>query len=397
MASDRPIRILVAPNAFKESLTAMEAAQAISRGVLKVHPKAKIFRIPIADGGDGTLEAVVAGTSGSVRKARVLDPLGRKITAEYGLTGDGKTAIIEMSRASGLALVPPGRRNPMKTTSFGTGQLIRAALDAGVRNIILGIGGSATVDGGIGALQALGIRLLNGNGKPVAAGGEGLVALRGIDCRSMHSALRKAKLLVACDVDNPLIGPKGAAAVFGPQKGATAPMVRQLDKALARFGKLIERTFGRDVSRIPGTGAAGGIAGSFKGILGAELRPGSELIFDLLKVNQILPKVDLVITGEGRIDFQTPFGKGPGMLAKLASRHGLPVIGIAGSVADQIENLYQEGFSAIFSIVKGPMELRDAMQEAASLMEFTAEQVTRMLCHVALPRFHHQGKAQPRP
>jgi glycerate 2-kinase len=375
----RPLKILVAPNAFKESLSAMEAVEAISQGILRVLPDAQIIKIPIADGGDGTLEAVVAGTRGKIYRAKVLDPLGRPITAEFGITGDEKTAIVEMSRASGLALVPPDKRNPMRTTSYGTGELIKAALRRRVQNILLGIGGSATVDGGVGALQALGVDFIDKKGQPVAPGGEGLLSLNHIDLKRLDPHLRQVRLLVACDVDNPLTGPKGSAAVFGPQKGATPDMVKKLDKALARLAELIRTLTGEDVAGIPGAGAAGGIAGSFKGLLGAQLRPGSDLVFDLLKVKSVLPKVDLVITGEGRIDFQTPFGKGPGMLAKLAKRHIIPVVGIAGAVAEPIDELFHQGFTAIFSIVNRPMELEFAMQNAASLMRSSAEQIARVI------------------
>ena len=383
--SKRPLKILVAPNAFKESLSAMDAVAAISQGILKGLSDAQIIGIPIADGGDGTLEAVVAGTQGKIYRTKVLDPLGNRITAEYGITGDGETAIVEMSRASGLALVPPLKRNPMRTTSYGTGELIKAALKRGVQNILLGIGGSATVDGGIGALQALGVSFKDKEGQAVAPGGEGLLSLNHIDLNGLDPRLRQVQLLVACDVDNPLIGPKGSAAVFGPQKGATPAMVKQLDKALGKLAQLIRKLTGDDVAGIPGAGAAGGIAGSLTGLLGAQLRPGSDLVFDLLKVRDILPTVDLVITGEGRIDFQTPFGKGPGMLAKLAQSHKVPVIGIAGAVAEPIDELFHQGFTAIFSIVNRPMNLEFAMQNAASLMRSTAEQIARVI-RMEIPR-----------
>jgi glycerate kinase len=377
------LKILVAPNALKESLSAIDAAHAIARGVRRGLPNARVIEIPIADGGDGTLEAVISGTGGRILKKRIVGPLGNSITAEFGITGDGKTAVIEMSRASGLALVPPNRRNPMRTTSFGTGQLIQAALNLGVKRILLGIGGSATVDGGIGALQALGVSFLDRHGKSVVPGGTGLLAIEKINLNRLHPALKRVEILVACDVDNPLTGPKGAAAVFGPQKGATPTMVKQLDHGLARLAALIARTTGRQVERIPGAGAAGGIAGSFLGLLGAKLRPGSELVFDLLKLDKIVPKMDWVITGEGQIDFQTQFGKGPGMLAILAARHGVPVIGIAGSVAENAGRLASKGFTAMFSITNQPMDLASAIQAAPRLMERVAEQVARLIraCH----------------
>jgi len=372
-------RILVAPNAFKESLSAIDAARAIAKGIRKGLPQARITEVPIADGGDGTLEAVISGTGGRLLTAKVTGPLGNRITAEYGVTGDGKTAVIEMSRASGLALVPTPRRNPMRTTSFGTGQLIQAALKHGVSRILLGIGGSATVDGGIGALQALGVSFLDRRGKPVGHGGAGLLATERIELSNLHPALKRTEILVACDVDNPLTGPKGSAAVFGPQKGASPSMVEQLDRGLAQLAKLITGLTGRKFVRIPGTGAAGGIAGSFLGLLGAKLRPGSELVFDLLKLNKLVPKMDWVITGEGQIDFQTQFGKGPGMLAKLAARHGVPVVGIAGSIADNAGKLSSKGFTALFSITTRPMDLEAAMRDASWLMERTAEQIARLM------------------
>ena len=374
-----PLRILVAPNAFKESLSAIDAARAMAKGIRRGLPNAQVTEVPIADGGDGTLEAVISGTGGRILKAKVTGPLGNRITAEYGITGDGKTAVIEMSRASGLALVPAARRNPMHTTSFGTGQLIQAALGRGVGRILLGIGGSATVDGGIGALQALGVSFLDRHGKSVGHGGAGLLAIASIELSNLNSSLKRTEILVACDVDNPLVGPKGAAAVFGPQKGATPAMVKKLDHGLARLAALITRKTRKDFARIPGTGAAGGIAGSFLGLLGARLRPGSELVFDLLKLDTIVPKMDWVITGEGQIDFQTQFGKGPGMLAKLAARHGVPVIGIAGSVAENAGELSKKGFTALFSITNRPMDLATAMKEGPQLMERAAEQVARLI------------------
>ena len=378
-SSQKSLRILVAPNAFKESLSATEAAAAISRGILKVLPASKITQLPIADGGDGTLEAVVEGTDGKIFRARVLDPLGKKIFAEYGLTGDGKTAVIEMSRASGLALVPTSQRNPMLCTSYGTGQLIKAALKRGVKDIILGIGGSATVDGGVGALQALGIEFLDRRGKPVGWGGDGLKSISRIDPGAANPLLEQARILVACDVDNPLVGPRGSAAVFGPQKGATPGMVRKLDQYLGKLGRLIQRTTGRDVLQVAGSGAAGGIAGGFMGLLGAQLSPGSDLVFELLRVEEQVRKADLIFTGEGQIDFQTPFGKGPGMLAKTAKDAGVPVIGIAGSVAGDVGSLYDQGFTALFSILASPLTIEAAIRQADQLLEAQSEQVARLL------------------
>ena len=373
------MNILIAPNAFKESLTAIEAGEAISAGVRVIYPRAKLTLVPIADGGDGTLETVVAGTRGRILKARVLNPLGNRITAEFGITGDGKTAIIEMSRASGLVLVPPGKRDPMVTTSYGTGELIRAALERDVRSIILGIGGSATVDGGIGALQALGVEFMDRRGKPVGWGGNGLLEICQIRLECADPRLKHTRLMVACDVDNPLVGRRGAAAVFGPQKGATPRMVLQLDKGLSRLARLIAAVTGAEVAATPGSGAAGGIAGSLHGLLGAQLKPGSELVFELLHLDKIIPKMDLIITGEGRIDFQTRFGKGPGALAKIAREFNIPVVGLAGSLGQDLESLYDNGFSSLFCIVDSPMTLESAMEKAAPLLQSAAQQVARTL------------------
>ncbi len=373
------IKILVAPNAFKESLTALEAARSIRKGLRQVLPRARIVEIPIADGGDGTLETVVAGTQGKTIRIKATGPLGNQIPTEFGISGDGTTAVIEMSRVSGLALVPVNQRNPMVTTSFGTGELIVAALKRGVCRVILGIGGSATVDGGIGALQALGVVLLDRRGKAVERGGDGLLAVRSIDLDRLDPLVKRAKIEVACDVDNPLIGPTGAAAVFGPQKGASPSMVKRLDQGLANFARLIEDVTRVRVAHIPGSGAAGGIAGALLGLLGAKLQPGSDLVFDLLRIREIIPKMDWVVTGEGRIDFQTPYGKGPGVLAKIASRHGIPVIGIAGAIADDASDLYKKGFTALFSITSGPMDLSTAMHHAPKLMERTASQIGRLI------------------
>lgn len=373
------LRILVAPNAFKESLSATEAARCISAGIRRGLPNARIVELPIADGGDGTLGVVINGTGGRICRCRVLDPIGRKRIAAFGITGDGKAAIIEMSQASGLALVPPSQRNPWITTSFGTGQLILAALRHKVEEIILAIGGSATVDGGLGALQALGADFQDRSGSSVNFGGRGLLELQSIHLERLHPSLRRTRLLVACDVDNPLVGPRGAAAVFGPQKGATPLMVKRLDHGLARLAKIIFELKKIDVSSIPGAGAAGGISGSFLGLLGARLQLGSDLIFRLLKIDEIIRQVDLVITGEGSLDDQTPSGKGPGMLAKLAQSLNLPVIALAGSVANERGFLHQHGFSALFSIVQGPIDLPSAKRQSARLLQEKAEQVARLI------------------
>ena len=371
-------KIVIAPDSYKESLSALEVAQAIEAGFRRVFPSAEYVLVPVADGGEGTVDAMVAATGGHKEVVAVSGPLGEPVEAFYGLTGDGATAVIEMAAASGLALVSPDRRNPLLTTSCGTGELIRAALDAGARRFILGIGGSATNDGGAGMIQALGGKLLKADGTPIALGGAGLGELTTIDLSGLDPRLSELVIEVACDVNNPLCGPKGASAVFGPQKGATPEMVAQLDANLARYADCIEQALGKQVKDIPGAGAAGGMGAALVGLLGAELKPGIQIVIDALKLADEVADADLVITGEGRIDSQTIHGKTPIGVARCAKRFGKPVIGIAGCLTDDCGVVHDHGIDAVFAVVNRAMSLPEAIATATTNLQLTARNVAAL-------------------
>jgi glycerate 2-kinase len=373
------MKIVIAPDSYKESLTALQVAAEIEAGFREIFPDAHYLKLPMADGGEGTVAALIAATGGSLREVDVTDPVGRKITASYGLTGDGKTAIIEMAAASGLALVAPTLRNPLKTTSYGTGELIRAALDAGVDHLIVGIGGSATNDGGAGMLQALGVRLLDSTGGDIGFGGGSLERLHRIDAGGIDQRLKTCRIEVACDVNNPLTGPKGASAVYGPQKGATPEMVAELDGNLGRFADLIRRRFGIDVDAVPGAGAAGGMGAALLAFLNAQLRPGIDIVMDAVGLDAAVRDADLVITGEGRIDSQTVHGKTPIGVARVARLHNKPVIGIAGSVSDDASVVHLHGIDALFSVLNQPGTLEDAISRAAANVRNTSRNIAACL------------------
>ena len=320
------MKIVIAPDSYKESLTAIEVATEIEAGFREIFPQAKYVKLPMADGGEGTVAALVAATGGSLVAQEVTGPLGEPIEAYYGLTGDGKTAVIEMAAACGLALVAPQLRNPLKSTTYGVGELIKGALDAGISHLIIGIGGSATTDGGAGMLQALGANLLDHGGHEIGFGGGAWVDLDRIDISNLDSRLKRCRMETACDVDNPLTGPKGASAVFGPQKGATPEMVAQLDDNLAHFAALIDRDLGVQVDNLPGAGAAGGMGAALRAFCGSVLRPGIDIVMETVGLEGAVQGADLVITGEGRIDSQTIHGKAPIGVARVAKRFGKPVI-----------------------------------------------------------------------
>lgn len=372
-------KIVIAPDSYKESLSALEVAQAIAAGFRQVFPAAEYVLVPVADGGEGTVDAMVAATGGSKQVVAVSGPLGEPVEAFYGLTGDGATAVIEMAAASGLALVPPDRRNPLVTTSRGTGELIRAALEAGARRFILGIGGSATNDGGAGMVQALGARLLDAQGRELGPGGGALADLDRIDVSALDPRLKACRIEVACDVDNPLTGARGASAVFGPQKGASAEMVQALDANLARLARLVERDLGVAVDAVPGAGAAGGMGAAMLAFFGATLKPGIEIVTAAVELDAHVRDADLVITGEGRIDFQTVHGKTPIGVARVAKRHGKPVIGIAGSLGADVGVVHAHGIDAVFSVLGKPCTLDEALHDAADNVELTARNVAAVL------------------
>lgn len=369
------MKIVIAPDSYKESLSALEVASAIEAGFRDIFPEADYVKIPVADGGEGTVEAMVAATQGSIVRLTVTGPLGEPVDAFYGLSGDARTAFIEMAAASGLELVPTSRRDPLITTSFGTGELIKNALDRGVGHIIIGIGGSATNDGGSGMMQALGARLLDQQGNEIAYGGGALPQLARIEIDGLDARIRHCRFEVACDVTNPLTGEQGASAVFGPQKGATPELVRQLDQALAHYADIIHRDLDIDVLHIAGGGAAGGMGAALHAFCQAELRRGIEIVTEALGLAEQVRDADLVITGEGRIDSQTINGKVPIGVAQVAKRFNKPVIGIAGSLTADVGVVHEHGLDAVFSVLFGICSLEEALANAAQNVRVTARNV----------------------
>ena len=375
------VRVVVAPNALKGSLSAFDAALAIARGLRAADAAAEITSLPIADGGDGTSAVLSAARAGVTRETIVADPLGRPVRASFGLLDGGRTAVLDVATASGLALLEPAERDPLIASSRGTGKLISAALDAGADTIILGVGGSATVDGGAGLLAALGIGLLDSNGAPIPSGGAGLAQLRRIDLSRAHPALSRVKLRVACDVDSTLLGAQGAARMFGPQKGASPEAVLELEQNLAHFADVIAQATGRDVRGVVSGGAAGGIAAGLFGVLGATLEPGIDLVLETVGFDQALTAADLVITAEGFLDQQSLRNKGPCGVGRWAKRRGVPVIALAGGIADDVRPGDFADFAGMFSICRRPMALQEAMLRASEFLEDTAESVLRALLH----------------
>jgi glycerate kinase len=369
------MKIIIAPDSYKESLTAMEVADAIEAGFKKIFTDAEYIKLPMADGGEGTVQSLVDATGGSIVTCDVTGPLGQTVEGFFGLMGDGSTAIIEMAAASGLHLVEPEKRNPLVTTTFGTGELVKAALDRGVKHIIVGIGGSATNDGGIGMAQALGAKLFDVDGNALGFGGGELSKLSRIDLAELDPRLADIKLEVACDVDNPLCGPKGASHVFGPQKGATPEMVETLDSNLAHYAEVIKSTNGRDVVNTAGAGAAGGLGAALLGLFDAELRPGIQIVMDAVNLSEVVKDADLVITGEGRIDSQTIHGKTPIGVARTAKQYDIPVIAIAGSTAKDCAVVHEHGIDAAYSVVLGATDLPTALKEAAFNVEMTSRNI----------------------
>ncbi|WP_330983199.1 MULTISPECIES: glycerate 3-kinase [Enterobacterales] len=373
------MKIVIAPDSFKESLSAERCAQAIKKGFMTFFPMAEYLCLPIADGGEGTVEAMVSATGGKLVYKTVTDPLGQEIQAFYGQSGDGRTAYIEMAAASGLMLVSPEKRNPLLATSYGTGELIRHALDAGLRHIILGIGGSATVDGGVGMAQALGARFYDINGLNLGFGGGELQRMVKLDISGLDPRLAECTIEVACDVDNPLIGPRGAAAVFGPQKGATPEMVQMLENGLKKYASLIQNLTGKAVDTLPGGGAAGGMGVAAQVFLNATLRPGIDIVIDAVGLDAAVQGASLVITGEGRIDSQTVGGKAPMGVAQTAQKHGVPVIGIAGVLGEGVEIVHQYGIDAVFSILPRLAPLPDVLANGEENLYHCARNIAAVL------------------
>ncbi|EGR0774611.1 glycerate kinase [Vibrio cholerae] len=372
------MKVVIAPDSFKESLTAKQVCDAIQAGLARVWHDAKFVAIPVADGGEGTVQSLVDATQGRLVEVKVMGPQGKRVEAFYGMLGDNQTAVIEMAAASGLHHVPVAQRDPKLTTSFGTGELIRHALDQGVTKLIIGLGGSATNDGGVGMLAALGARFTNADGDPIQLTGGGLRELTHIDLQDFDPRLQHCDILVACDVNNPLCGDKGASAVFGPQKGATPEDVQLLDGVLRQFGLLTEKVTGKMVLESAGAGAAGGMGAALLAYTQARLRPGIEIVLETVQLAHQVSDADLVITGEGRIDSQTVHGKTPMGVAKVAKRFDVPVLALCGCTGDNYQAVYQCGIDAVFAAVPRAMLLEDALKESDFNLADLAENVARL-------------------
>ncbi|WP_310831744.1 glycerate kinase family protein [Paenibacillus pedocola] len=370
---------VLAPDSFKESMSAKEVCVAMEKGLRKVYPEAEYIHVPMADGGEGTVQSLVDASGGQMYSKEVTGPLGQPVTAQYGIMGDGLTAAIEMASASGIQLVDKADRNPLITTTYGTGELIKECLDRGIRSIIIGIGGSATNDGGTGMAEALGAKFLDAAGDGLPRGGGSLDRLASIDISALDERLQQVQLIVACDVTNPLCGERGASVVFGPQKGATPEWVRQLDANLAHYADVVKEQLGKDVRDLPGAGAAGGLGAGLMIFTQAVLQRGIEIVIEYTGLKQKLAAADLVFTGEGGIDFQTKFGKTPYGVASTAKASGKKVIALAGYIGEGIDTLYAEGIDAIFGIVPGAGELEKLLKDGPANVERTCENIARVL------------------
>lgn len=372
------MKILVAPDSFKGSLSAQDVAKSLREGILRVAPEIQVDLLPVADGGEGTCAAIVAAIGGEIVKKTVTGPNGNPVEAFLGIAGD--MAVIEMAAASGLALVPAGEMRPREATTYGTGELMRYALDAGCKRIIMGIGGSATTDGGTGMAQALGVRLLNADGRELGRGGGALDRLASIDVSQMDPRIAACGIIVATDVSNPLYGESGCAAVYGPQKGCDGQDVAALDSNMRHYARILQEQLGKDVAPVPGAGAAGGLGAGLLAFCGATLKSGVDTVLDAVNFDQHVLDADLVITGEGRIDFQSAFGKLPVGVAKRAkAAANVPVIAVVGSIGQGAEAVYEHGITSTISIVDKPMTLDNAINDAPRLIANAAERVIRIV------------------
>lgn len=371
--------IVLAPDSFKESMSAKEACIAMERGIKKVNQDIKCVHVPMADGGEGTMQSLVDATNGKIYSLEVVGPLGNKVQAEYGILGDREVGILEMASASGIHLVSLDKRNPLITTTYGTGELIKACLDKGVKKLLIGIGGSATNDGGAGVIQALGGKLLDKDGNELGFGGGELGKLHNIDLTNFDPRLKDVVVEVACDVNNPLCGEKGASNVFGPQKGATPDMVSLLDNNLKHYANIIKEQIGMDVLEVPGAGAAGGLGAGLMAFLNGTLKKGIEIVIEYSGLEEKVKEADMVWTGEGSIDFQTQYGKTPLGVATIAKKYDKPVIAFAGRVGDNIDVLYKKGIDSIFGIMKGVTSIEEALEKGKENIEKTSENVIRLM------------------
>lgn len=382
------MKIVIAPQSFKGSVSALQAAQAIQRGVAAASPEATTVLIPVADGGDGTLEVLVDSTGGQIFRSIVTGPLGHAVEASWGVLGDGETALIEMARASGLAMVPHRRRNPRTTTTYGTGEIIREAAERGFTRIIVGLGGSATNDAGMGMAAALGVRFLDEEGRQLPRGGAALSRLARIDVSGLHPKVAQVSIVGATDVTNPLCGPSGASAIFGPQKGATPEIVAELDAALANFARVARRDVGLDFLEgdFPGAGAAGGLGAGLMAFAGGRLQSGIDMVCEVLGFEEQVRDADLVLTGEGRADLSSIYDKAPVGVARKAARHGVPTVILAGSLGDGYQELYSNGIAAVVSIADRPMTFERSLSRTEELLERAAERTVRLWQAASSPR-----------
>lgn len=375
----KSLKVLVAPDSFKHSLPAAEVAEHVKKGILKANPHADVVKIPMSDGGEGLVNALVEATNGKIITANVKDPLGRSTESFFGLLGDGKTAVIEMAAASGIELIDADERDPWITTTYGTGELISSALDLKCNKIIVGIGGSATNDGGAGMAQALGAKLLDKDGQEIGYGGGELKKLATIDVSGLDERLAQCEIIAACDVTNPLTGEHGASMVYGGQKGGDETVLKALDANLKHYAGIIQKDLDNDVLDVPGSGAAGGLGAGLLAFVNASLISGFEVVKNVVKLESHIAACDWVISGEGQIDSQSFFGKTPMGVAQLARKHHKPVILIAGSIGEGMDELYEHGVKAVFSIVDKPMALEEALKKAGPLIQRCAENVIRII------------------
>jgi len=375
------MKIILAPDSFKGNLTSLEVATAFEKGIKRVLPRAKCIKIPMADGGEGTVQSLVDGVGGKFIRKRVVGPAGNTVSARYGLLSDGLTAVIEMAEASGLPLVSGKNKNPLKTTTYGTGELILDAAKRGAEKIIIGIGGSATNDGGVGMAQAIGIRFLNKQGKVISDYGSGgmLNKIARIDNKKVDPLLKKIKIIVACDVNNTLCGKSGASYVFAPQKGATPTMVRILDENLRHLGKVIKQSLRKDVIKLKGAGAAGGLGAGLVAFTGARMKSGIEIVIDASNICKYMENADLVVTGEGRVDTQTAFGKTPSGIAKAARKYCIPTIVIGGGITDDANDIFTYGIDGLESACARDMSLEEAIKNSSKHLANAAERVIRLV------------------
>lgn len=372
------MRIVIAPDSFKHSLSAKEAAQSIARGIQNVMPDVETTLVPVADGGEGTVHSLVDATGGRIEKLQVHDPLMRKIQSFFGVLGDGKTAVIEMAAASGIELLSDEELDPMKASTYGTGELMKKALELGCNKMIIGIGGSATNDGGMGMARALGVKFTDEKGVDVGEGGDALEKIETIDDSNLDERLKQCEVVIAVDVTNPLTGENGAAYVYGPQKGADENQVALLDKNLAHYGSLLYGKYRKDFAMMEGSGAAGGLGAGLLAFAGARLRHGFDIVEEITGLEEKIIGCNLVITGEGKIDHQTQFGKTPYGVATIAKKYNKPVIAFAGTLGDKYQELYKKGFDVIFPVAEKPFSLKEALDQAGSLLTLAAERMARM-------------------